>query len=145
MWLDQWNYLGDQHRRNGQVHGGGYDLKKFALGTNASAASAPGNDCNVVLGKCTDGSTTSLKSACALYGNYKPWASDQQPTDVILNPMPAGTIIKWRYAAINPSSSGNYYVMVKLASSYGIPIGYGNWGFVNASCINGLPYFTPVS
>jgi hypothetical protein len=128
----------------------GYNLSEFAMATNASAASAPGNDCNKspVSGACTDGSTTSLKLACPFYGNFRPWASGQQPTDPITNAqhpvLPVGTIIKWRYAAKYPSSSGNYYVMVKLANSYLIPIGYGNWGFINASCINGLPYFTAV-
>jgi hypothetical protein len=39
----------------------GYNLNEFAMATNASAASAPGNDCNQISGKCTDGSTTSMK------------------------------------------------------------------------------------
>jgi len=124
----------------------GYNLNEFALATNASAASAPGNDCDVnAQGNCTDGSMTSMVKSCTYWANFKPWLQGQEPTDPILNPMPAGTSIKWRYVAKYPSSSGISYVMVRVAGSPGIPDGYGNWGFVNVNCTAGRPYYTPVS
>lgn len=123
----------------------GYNLGEFASATNASAA-AYGNDCNPKSngGPCTDGSSTYLSKACTYWANFRPWVPNQGPTDLMSSSLPAGTIVKWRYVAKYISSSGNYYVMIKLANSYNIQRGYGNWGFVNANCLAGLPYYTPV-
>jgi hypothetical protein len=56
----------------------------------------------------------------------------------------AGAIMKWRSVAKYPSTSGIYHVMIKLANGYGIPAGYGNWGFINVNCLSSLPCFTAV-
>jgi len=130
----------------------GYNLNEFASYTNADAKYAPGNDCNKdpVSGNCTDGSTTSTSKTCTVWGNYRPWASGQGVTDAIYNTaMPTGTLaagstVKWRYVARYPTSGNISYAMIKLAGSYGITAGYGNWGFINVSCLSSLPYKTAV-
>jgi hypothetical protein len=132
----------------------GYNLSEFAVASNYNAKFASGNDCNksaTAPNNCTDGSTTATIKACTVWANYRPWASGQGPTDAITNAvMPAaqlasGSTVKWRYVAKYATSGGISYVMIKLANSYGIQAGYGNWGFINRNCLpSTLPYYTAV-
>lgn len=141
--LDATSTLGSELCPSGSI---GYNLNEFASATNANAVYY-GNDCNPKPdgSACTDGSTTSLKQTCTYWANFRPWASNQSLKDLIHGALPAGTIVKWRYIAKYRSSSGHWYAMIKLANAYGVPRGWGNWGFVNVSCLAGLPYYTPVS
>ena len=141
----------------------GYQLSEFALFTNGSALNS---DCNVqssgtpgtasYSSKCTDGSSVNVVGACPLWANFRPWTSEQDPTDPISGSqsgapggvVAAGTRVRWRYVAKYPAKSTNaYYVMVRVPGTPTSPVvsGGGNWGFIDADCLElPLPYLTGI-
>lgn len=122
----------------------GYNLKEYAIASN-DASLAQGLSCRApesTADKCTDGTPVAIQGICYAYANYRPWVSNQTPTNYVRY-YAAPYTMRWRYIARFPqyNAPSTYWAMVRdpALSSQGGP---GNWLFVPLGCLkpnsNGL-------
>lgn len=93
-----------------------------------------------IWGSATDGQRHNNASACAFYANFRPWSSSANPNTAIrtipanaINPADGLSRIAIRYMTKNAAANGSgYYVMARDRAA---EAGWGNWGFIPASCL----------